>query len=211
MSEQKEQKVKKSNIYTKTGDKGTTSLYNGQRLPKNSLFFEVLGTLDEISSVIGSSILEMTTHIHLDNFLPHKDRRISHNDYKEVQDDLQWIQSRLLDLGSHVATPISETTSDRKLEQTKFGIENVITIEKMIDSYDSRLPKLKNFIIPVGSLHTARSICRRAERGMVQLVNDGNISEDAYIFINRLSDFLFVIARFVSDRIFLQEEHIYKK
>lgn len=206
-----DQKIKKSNIYTKTGDKGSTSLYNGQRLPKNSLFFDVLGTLDEISSVIGSSLIEINFRISLDEFLSVKDRQISTSDYKEVQSDLQWIQSRLLDLGSHVATPISETTSDRKLEQTKFGVENVTIIEKMIDTYDSRLPKLKNFILPVGSLHTARSICRRAERGMVQLVNEGNISEDAYIFINRLSDFLFVIARFVSDRIFLHQEHIYKK
>ena len=197
---------KKSNIYTKTGDKGYTSLYNGERRPKNSLIFDVLGTLDEISSAIGACYIEMELH-----FNNYKAEDIP-NDYHEIIKILEWTQSRLLDLGSHIATPISSSaSSDRKLEQTKFEEDNTKGLEKMIDKYDSELPKLKNFILPKGSLHMARSFCRRAERGMVELLNEGGISQEAFVFMNRLSDFLFVMARFVSQLLFHDKEIIYKK
>lgn len=197
---------KKSNIYTKTGDKGYTSLYNGERRPKNSLIFDVLGTLDEISSAIGSCYLEMELF-----YNNHKSDELP-DEYKNTIDMLTWVQSRLLDLGSHIATPISsESSSEKKLIQTKFEEENVKYLEKMIDKYDSELPKLKNFILPKGSLHMARSFCRRAERGMVELLNEGGISHEAFVFMNRLSDFLFVIARYVSQILFNENEIIYKK
>jgi len=189
---------KKAAIYTKTGDKGLTSLYNGERHPKNSNFFEVVGTLDELSSVIGMYYLEVSSNI-------------SEENEHEINDMMTWIQSRLLDLGSHVATPVQTTTSDKKLEQTKFESSNVKVLEDWIDKYDSLLPKLKNFILPNGALHLARSVCRRAERQMVQLLEEGNISKDSFIFVNRLSDFLFTIARYVSLTIYKKPEIVYKK
>jgi cob(I)alamin adenosyltransferase len=122
------------------------------------------------------------------------------------------VQSRLLDLGSHIATPISSSSSsEKKLEQTKFEEENTKRLEHMIDKYDSELPRLKNFILPKGSLHMARSFCRRAERGMVELLNEGGISQEAFVFMNRLSDFLFVMARYISLVLFCEKEIIYKK
>lgn len=200
-----EEEYKKSPIYTKTGDKGYTSLYNGQRLPKDSLFFDVVGTLDEISSAIGLTYMELETReqvFDIENMLT--------SEYKEIYSLLTWVQSRLLDLGSHVATPI-DSSSDRKIEQTNFEEENIKILEKWIDMYDSKLEKLKNFILPRGSLHMARSMCRRAERGMVALHRDGHINSNALVFINRLSDFLFVIARYVSYELYAHDDIIYKK
>jgi len=97
-------------------------------------------------------------------------------------------------------------------EETKTQLtEHVKTLEKWIDEYDAELPKLTNFILPRGSLHLARSICRRAERLMVELVENRKISEHAFVFINRLSDFLFVCARFVSHFVLNINEIVYKK
>jgi cob(I)alamin adenosyltransferase len=199
-----EKEFKKSPIYTKTGDKGSTSLYNGQRLPKDSVFFDVVGTLDEISSAIGLTYMELETK---QKVLDVEDMYTS--EYKQVYSLLTWVQSRLLDLGSHVATPIN-SSSDKKIEQTKFGEEHVKVLENWIDMYDSKLEKLKNFILPRGSLHMARSMCRRAERGMVTLHRDGHINDNSLVFINRLSDFLFVIARYVSYELYSHDDIIYK-
>jgi len=200
-----EVKYKKSMLYTKTGDKGTTSLYNGQRLPKNDLHFEVVGTLDELSSAISLYYLEY------DHSYILKENVVSCKKSTEVIERLEWVQSRLLDLGSHVATPIDTTSSSMKLERTYFGEEHVKTLEGWIDEYDAELPKLTNFILPRGSLHLARSICRRAERLMVELMENRKISEHAFVFINRLSDFLFVCARFVSHFVLNINETVYKK
>jgi cob(I)alamin adenosyltransferase len=189
-------------LYTKTGDKGITSLYNGERLPKNDIHFDVVGTLDEISSAISLFYVEY------DHAYVLKENVEKRND---VLSRLEWVQSRLLDLGSHVATPIDTTSSSLKLERTYFGEEHVKTLEKWIDEYDSKLPKLTNFILPRGSLHLARSICRRGERLMVILMEHRKISEQAFVFINRLSDFLFVCARYVSHFVLFTDEIVYKK
>jgi cob(I)alamin adenosyltransferase len=200
-----EEEYKKSPIYTKTGDKGYTSLYNGQRLPKDSVFFDVVGTLDEISSAIGLTYMELETRQQVFDI-----EDIHTSEYKQVYKMLTWVQSRLLDLGSHVATPI-DSSSERKVNQTIFEEEHTKELEKLIDKYDSKLEKLKNFILPRGSLHMARSMCRRAERGMVTLHKDGHIHDNALVFINRLSDFLFVIARYVSYELYVYDDIIYKK
>ena len=200
-----EEEYKKSAIYTKTGDKGYTSLYNGQRLPKDSVFFDVVGTLDEISSAIGLTYMELETRQQVFDI---EDMHTS--EYNQVYKMLTWVQSRLLDLGSHVATPI-DSSSERKVNQTIFEEEHTKELEKLIDKYDSKLEKLKNFILPRGSLHMARSMCRRAERGMVSLHRDGHIHDNALVFINRLSDFLFVIARYVSYELYVHDDIIYKK
>jgi len=194
--------MSKSNIYTKTGDKGETSLYNGERVSKDSIFCKVVGALDEVSSAIGMFFIE------LENKVVNK----TTVDYAGIVNNLKWVQSRLLDLGSHVATPIDSSRSNKtKLSQTDFEEENVTFLENNIDKYDSALPKLTNFILPYGSLHMARTICRRAERKMVKLYREGHINTFALVFMNRLSDFLFVLARYVCHFVYVTPENIYKK
>jgi cob(I)alamin adenosyltransferase len=189
-------------IYTKTGDKGTTSLYNGERVSKSASYCEVVGNLDEISSSIGCVYTE----------LEFKTQNSHQELTEEVLKDLQWIQSRLLDLGSHVATPVNSSSStDKKLQQTVFPASNYVELETRIDYYETKLPPLKNFILPYGSTHMCRSITRRCERSMINLLELQTISLDSFIFINRLSDFFFVLGRHISSNIYLQEEIIYKK
>ena len=124
------------------------------------------------------------------------------------------IQARLLDVGSHVATPrTSEQT--KKVAHTDFSDQHIKALEVWIDQMDEKLPPLKNFILPSGGLaaaqlHVARTVCRRAERDLVPLFQDELISEPTYIYINRLSDYLFMLARTCA----LEEgqpETIYKK
>jgi cob(I)alamin adenosyltransferase len=194
--------MSKSNIYTKTGDKGETSLYNGERVAKDSIFCKVVGALDEVSSAIGMFFVELETKVN----------NKESDDYINIVSVLKWIQSRLLDLGSHVATPIDSSRSNKtKLSQTNFEEENVTVLEKNIDKYDSALPKLTNFILPYGSLHMARTICRRAERKMVALYREGHVNTYALVFMNRMSDFFFVLARYVCHFVYVTPENIYKK
>lgn len=126
---------------------------------------------------------------------------------------LEFIQSRLLDVGSVIATPIS--SGHEKLSRVAFKADYVNSLESWIDLLDKELPPLKNFILPSGGeasarLHVARSVCRRAERSMVKQFLQGDIDESTYKFINRLSDFLFVAARTMASRE-KQEEVIWKK
>jgi cob(I)alamin adenosyltransferase len=116
---------------------------------------------------------------------------------------LEFIQSRLLDVGSVVATPRS--SSSEKLSKVSFDPNHVTSLESWIDHLDSSLPPLKNFILPSGGeaaarLHVARSVCRRAERSLVKQYEAGDIDEHTYKFMNRLSDFLFIAARTVAHR-----------
>lgn len=121
---------------------------------------------------------------------------------------LRFIQCRLFDIGSIVATP--KALDPEKAEKLKFGPENLPIIEGFIDKLDSELPKLMNFILPSGSepaarIHVARAVCRRCERSLVKLLEKGEFEEDPYKFINRLSDFLFVLARTVLFRAGVEE------
>ena len=126
---------------------------------------------------------------------------------------LEFIQSRLLDVGSVIATPIS--SQHEKLARVGFKTEYVDSLERWIDQLDAALPPLKNFILPSGGeasarLHVARSVCRRAERSLVKQLLQGDVDESTYKFINRLSDFLFVAARTIAFRE-NQQEIIWKK
>jgi cob(I)alamin adenosyltransferase len=197
-----DENVKKSKLYTKTGDKGQTSLYNGERVAKNSDFCQSVGDLDELSSCLGilrNDITEIFWKTGLESLLPLEEREYSKHlsELMKVASLIEYIQSRLLDLGSHVATPRDTTTNEQKLERTDFNTEFITRLEKEIDYYDSQCPKLTNFILPVGSAHLARSVCRRAERSLVPLLQENHISKDAFIFINRLSDLLFALGRFL--------------
>jgi len=127
---------------------------------------------------------------------------------------LEELQCRLLDLGSHVATP-RQRSSVAQLDRTRFPETSVVWLEKHIDELDSQLPKLTTFILPSGGLaachlHLARAVCRRAERQMIPLLQENEIDDTAFQFINRLSDFLFVTARYTCHSSSLQDA-VYKK
>ncbi|CAO3607872.1 unnamed protein product [Mucor hiemalis] len=187
-------------IYSKTGDKGTSSLYNGERRDKDDEIFEALGTTDELSCNIGLAM----------EFLEDS------NWGYDLIDRLVTIQSLLQDVGSNLATP-RERSNEARLARTAFDTNgiHVTNLEEWIDEYDEQLPKLTQFILPSGgkasaALHVARSVCRRAERRVRPLARDNLCDESVAIFLNRLSDFLFNAARWAaqSDG---KPERIYKK
>ncbi|KAJ3149222.1 hypothetical protein HDU89_003938 [Geranomyces variabilis] len=185
-------------IYTRTGDKGTSSLYTGERRPKDDDIFEALGTTDELSSLLGLAIAYST-------------------DAKNgLEAKLQKVQCLLQDIGSNVATPRSNA-SDAKLVRTTFDVNGTLVaeLETWIDTLDAELPPLKNFILPSGgkaasTLHVARSVARRAERTVVPIVAAGFADESTVKYLNRLSDFLFNAARFAAKHEG-QVETIYRK
>lgn len=168
-------------IYTKTGDKGTSSLYSGERRSKSDPTFAALGDVDELNSIVGVA-REHASAIDL-----------------MLSQQLEIIQSRLLDVGSAVATPIP-TSSSHKLQRTAFPADATVSLEGWIDSWSAELPPLTNFILPSGGLassflHMARAVCRRAERSVVSLVDEKLVESEVAIFLNRLSDYLFTVAR----------------
>ena len=177
-------------VYTRTGDGGSSSLFNGERRSKNDLVFAALGDTDELNASIGAARAQCevaaTAHPTLGPMLPQLDH----------------IQSRLLDVGSAVATPRSRS-NEAQLVRAVFDEEGEETqqLERWLDAMDVQLPPLRNFILPSGglvssSLHVARAVCRRAERSVTPLVLEEECSGRVAVFVNRLSDYLFVAARF---------------
>jgi cob(I)alamin adenosyltransferase len=180
-------------IYTKTGDKGQTSLFTGQRVAKNDPFIEALGTVDECNSAIGVAI----------SLLP------SDELFAQVKAQLILIQHTLFDLGAALATPRTRAAI-AKIEKTRFDHDGVDQLEKWMDLWDEQLPKLHSFILPGGHpsgamLHLARSICRRAERTVLPLHKHADVSDPVLIYLNRLSDYLFIISRYVNHLINIPE------
>ncbi|KAL5017032.1 hypothetical protein ScPMuIL_006621 [Solemya velum] len=183
-------------IYTKTGDKGTSGTFSGERRPKDNIIFEALGTTDELSSAIG-----LAAEFCRDANHPFTDK-------------LETVQCVLQDVGSCLATP-PISARDSHLKKTEFDRKYVDNLESWIDLYTKELPPLKNFILPSGgksacSLHLARSICRRAERHVATLTRSGDIEVEPLKYLNRLSDFLFTVARFAAAREG-KEEVIYRR
>jgi cob(I)alamin adenosyltransferase len=163
-------------IYTKTGDDGSTSLFGGQRVLKSDLRIDAYGTVDELNSQLGW-IASMRPDA-------------------ELSAMIERLQHLLFTLGADLATPF---TVDVRID--RISEDNVSELEQMIDSLDARLAPLRSFILPGGSptsagLHIARTICRRAERILIHARETESISEEASHFLNRLSDLLFVMARF---------------
>ncbi len=162
-----------SKIVTKTGDNGTTGLANGQRVDKNSLRMQAIGDLDELNSLIGILLSQNPPH--------------------SVLNDFSNIQHHLFDIGGELSMPGHEVVSEKHTE----------TLEQLIDQYNTKLPPLKEFILPGGSpaaaySHLARTVCRRAERKLVALNKSEPVSTHTLKYINRLSDFLFVTARIIN-------------
>jgi len=170
-------------IYTKTGDKGTTALYGGTRVPKYNIRIEAYGTADELNSHIGLL----------------KDQKID----KRTSETLLKIQNEIFTLGAMLATPPEKEklkSGKDRLNIHKINEEDIQHLEKEIDFMDQSLPQMTNFILPGGHqtvsfCHIARCICRRTERLAVHLHKNEPIDEFILTYLNRLSDYLFVLAR----------------
>jgi cob(I)alamin adenosyltransferase len=168
-------------VYTKTGDRGTSSLYNGEVRSKTDDYFEALGSVDELQSQLGLLCFKLVFVGDI-GLCP------------SIQELLQVIQTRLMDIGTSIATP-----SGRQYERTRF-VSHEEELESMIDLMTAQLPKLTNFILPGGSeaaavAHICRSVCRRAERTVLVTLNP---DASAVIYLNRLSDFFFTLARYIN-------------
>jgi cob(I)alamin adenosyltransferase len=167
-------------IYTKTGDDGTTGLAGGNRVKKSNLRLDAYGTVDELNAYIGllrSVICDIS-----------------------VQKLLLEVQNNLFAIGAKLASDGRNIQISKRLDCSETAIEN---LEKSIDQYEEELPALQNFILPGGSqlvsyCHIARTVCRRAERRVVQLAETAEIEEIIVRYLNRLSDYLFVLSRKVA-------------
>ncbi len=174
-------------IYTKTGDKGETSLFNGKRVTKDYIRVKCYGTVDELNSVIGIVLSYKIPEI--------------------IKEKLLKISNLLFNLGSDLATPINSKNDDKINRIQK---NDITFIEESIDFLNNELPTLKGFILPIGNhpatfLHLARTICRRTERLVVSLQKIEYTGENPLIFLNRLSDFLFVASRYVNIKAGIKE------
>ncbi|RCH56378.1 cob(I)yrinic acid a,c-diamide adenosyltransferase [Mucilaginibacter hurinus] len=163
-------------IYTKTGDKGYTSLIGGMRVPKHHVRIESYGTVDELNSYIGLI----------------RDQGLSVRD----KDVLKHIQDRLFTIGASLAADPEKS----RMVIPDLNTADVDLLEKEIDEMNLQLPELRSFILPGGSnsisfCHVARCVCRRAERIVVHLSQESTVDEKVIIYLNRLSDYLFTLAR----------------
>ena len=167
-------------IYTKTGDGGETSLYGGQRVSKDVIRMETLGTVDECNAALGLVIAYLED--------------------AEVCGVLTRIQGELFEVGADLATPLERGETVPRVQA-----EETARLEAEIDRFEEELTPLRHFILPGGSaagsaLHQARAVCRRAERHLVTLDAAEAVNPEARRYLNRLSDHLFVLARLVNHR-----------
>ena len=168
-------------IYTRTGDKGQTSLFGGKRVSKASQRVDTYGTVDELNSSLGVVIAHLKPS-----------ERILKRELEAVQHDL-------LTIGSYLASPGNKNQESR----IKHLAKRTEDFEKLIDRLTEKLPKLKNFILPGGGmagsfLHQARTVCRRAERRIIAFSQKETVDDEVVKYLNRLSDLLFTMARFVN-------------
>lgn len=170
--------MEKSGLYTRTGDAGETSLVGGERVRKNSARLEAYGTVDELSVALGALA---------------SDSRCDAEIRRQVMD----VQNELFNIGCYLATdPGNVSPACASLATGKLG-----ELEKWIDTLDDKTPKIRAFVLPGGSesaskAHTARVICRRAERRILDLAEESYVDPAVIKYINRLSDYLFIAARY---------------
>jgi len=180
-------------IYTKTGDAGTTALFGGTRVKKYNLRIESYGTVDELNAYIGLI----------------KDQEINHS----IKESLLRIQNELFTLGAMLATPPEKETlksGKERLNIPKINKDSIQFLEQEIDKMDLDLPQMTHFILPGGHqavsfCHIARCVCRRSERLSVELNDQENINNNILKYLNRLSDYLFVLARKLSKDMLVEE------
>lgn len=173
-------------IYTKSGDKGTTELIGGKRVPKNHKQIEAYGTTDELIAVIG--VVR------------------DHSENRKINEDLLTIQDKLM----IVATILASGGSELSGKLPKLFEEDIVWLEKRIDRMEEQLPKLKHFILPGGHpvisfCHLARTVCRRAERITLNLSDSTDSADAALKYLNRLSDYLFVLSRYLGNQLKVEE------
>ena len=209
--------------YTKKGDQGTSQLLTGERRSKNDTAFEAMGTVDELCSVVGvaHSLLMEREQVFQKSRTNGGNTTVPQDstdtlDYGELPDWLLQVMSRLFDAGSHIAKPVRRRhdgdDEDEEEDQDQhdifqadgvgggMSIQHVESLEDWIDTMTEPLPELRNFILPTGSLtaaqfHVCRTVCRRAERSVVPLVDLGVCDPNVLKYLNRLSDFFFVASR----------------
>lgn len=180
-------------IYTKTGDTGTTALFGGTRVKKYNLRIESYGTIDELNSYIGLI----------------KDQEISNS----IKESLLKIQNELFTLGAMLATPPEKETlksGKERLNIPKIDAASILFLEEEIDKMDAELPQMTHFILPGGHqavsfCHIARCVCRRSERLSVELNDLESINNEILKYLNRLSDYLFMLARKLSKDLIVEE------
>ena len=184
-----EPRLSLSRIYTKTGDQGETGLVGGQRVAKDAQRIEVFGTVDELNSFVGLA-------------------RISAREsgLNELESIFERIQHELFNLGSVLAT----LPQDLHPNQPRITKETIDQLEREIDHYNATLPALRSFVLPGGSricaeLHVCRTVCRRAERTLVTMKHAEEIPIEAMLYLNRLSDAMFVWSRWVNQALGVEE------
>ena len=173
--------VKLNKIYTKTGDKGKTSLVSGKRVSKDNIRIRAYGTIDELNSILGV---------------------VKHHISKKLIKIVSEIQNDLFDLGADLCWPLESVVEGVSRLSVTDG--QVAYLEQKIDKYNQALEVLRSFVLPGGSLlaghlHLARAVCRRAERRIWSLSQSEDLNENIGIYLNRLSDLLFVLARYAND------------
>ncbi len=169
---------KKSMLYTRSGDAGTTALFGGGRVPKDSARVEAYGSVDELNSTLGVAVA----------FVEQEDLRRALAD----------VQNELFNIGSELASETGKASEAGHMFTDEEG--KVVSLEGLIDLYDAKLEPLRTFILPSGSpggamLHLCRTVCRRAERAVVRLSREEQVNPAVLTYLNRLSDLLFVLAR----------------
>ena len=174
--------VKLNKIYTRTGDDGTSGLVDGSRVAKDCPRMAAIGDIDELNSALGLAVVALGE--------------------SDFTDDLIRVQNDLFDLGADIATPGDDFEPSEMV--LRIVPQQIEWLEQRIDALNDSLPPLKIFILPGGSpgaaaVHLARAITRRAERTLVAASHDGSINPSARIYVNRLSDFLFVLARRINN------------
>ena len=186
----------KSQLYTRTGDKGTTSLVGGERVKKNSERLEAYGTVDELSSCLGAIASDPNC-----------------ND--EARGQIRQIQNELFNIGCNLATQKGAPESPEGDEDIPADTQQLLKLEGWIDALDEQTPKIKAFVLPGGcelasKAHMARTVCRRAERRILDMSEKEHVDSEIIRYVNRLSDYLFILARYFN---FMQgeEEIVWKK
>jgi cob(I)alamin adenosyltransferase len=175
-------------IYTRTGDRGETGLFGGQRVGKDHTRVDAYGEVDELNAVVGLAVVQL---------------RIEGQE--ELARRLQRIQADLFTIGANLATPGPEDGGRESSYIPALPTERVAEMERWIDEADGELEPLRSFILPGGGeaaarLHLARTVCRRAERRVISLAREAHLSEAPVVYLNRLSDLLFTLARLANHR-----------
>ncbi len=172
-------------LYTKTGDKGKTSLFSGERVTKDCILLKAVGEIDELNASLGVVVAEL--------------KRL--NKFFQLTEFTQTTQMNLFKIGSEL-TSLQTDLAEKGVIQL-IGVLHIKTLEKVMDRITGMMPELKNFIVPSGCLagaylHQSRTICRRAERALVKLGKEKDLRPELYMYLNRLSDFLFTMSRWVN-------------